>query len=48
MSIENGVSNELLACIHELMKQDTLRDFSLGGGTSLAIKYNHRVSTDIG
>lgn len=47
MSIENGVSNELLACIHELMNQDSLRDFSLGGGTSLAIKYNHRVSTDI-
>lgn len=35
MSIENGVSNELLACIHDLMKQDTLIELSLGMRTAI-------------
>ena len=29
------------------MELECLSGFNLGGGTSLAIKYNHRVSTDI-
>jgi hypothetical protein len=29
------------------MAMDYLSDFNLGGGTNLAMKYNHRVSTDI-
>ena len=47
MAVPNGVSNSLLAHIQSLMELDCLSRFNLGGGTSLAIKYNHRVSTDI-
>lgn len=42
-----AVSEELLYIIKDLMKEDLLKQFSLGGGTNLALKYNHRVSTDI-
>jgi len=42
-----GVSPILRDVIKELMKEPVLSDFFLGGGTNLAIKYNHRVSVDI-
>lgn len=42
-----SVSQELYDTIQELMKEPLLNDFHLGGGTSLAIKYNYRISTDI-
>ena len=47
MEIEKGVSEELYSVIVQLMKADCLKDFNLGGGTNLAIRYNHRESTDI-
>jgi len=47
MAVPNGVSESLLAHIRSLMELECLSRFNLGGGTSLAIKYNHRVSTDI-
>lgn len=47
MDIAIGVSSSLLSNILSLMTLSTLSNFHLGGGTSLAIKYNHRVSTDI-
>ena len=47
MTVHNGVSETLLVHIQSLMALDCLSEFNLGGGTSLAIKYNHRVSTDI-
>lgn len=42
-----SVSPELLSVINDLMKEPLINDFYLGGGTNLALKYNHRVSTDI-
>lgn len=33
--------------IKKLMEASELKDFYLGGGTNLALKYNHRVSVDI-
>jgi nucleotidyltransferase AbiEii toxin of type IV toxin-antitoxin system len=44
---ENGVSNELLKTIQEIFQNELFKDFRLGGGTSLALKYNHRISVDI-
>lgn len=44
---EKGVSDELFFCIQDLFKDALFKDFRLGGGTSLAIKYNHRQSVDI-
>jgi len=40
-------SKELLDLIVELQSLDSLNSFVLAGGTSLAIRYNHRVSVDI-
>lgn len=45
--IEKGVSDTLYNLIVHLMQVDTLKDFNLGGGTNLAIRYNHRESVDI-
>ena len=42
-----GVPQILRDVIKELMEEPVLSDFYLGGGTNLAIKYNHRVSIDI-
>lgn len=42
-----SITQELYDTIQELMQEPLLNDFYLGGGTSLAIKYNYRVSTDI-
>jgi predicted nucleotidyltransferase component of viral defense system len=44
---KEGVSELLYSVIQKLMKHQLFKDFLLGGGTNLAIKYNHRVSTDI-
>ncbi|MFI5136516.1 MAG: nucleotidyl transferase AbiEii/AbiGii toxin family protein [Sphingobacteriales bacterium] len=43
----NAVSPELLQTIRELQLLKNLNGFSLGGGTNLAIRYNHRISIDI-
>ncbi len=45
--MNNSVSKELFFIIKDLMKEVELSQFSLGGGTNLSLKYNHRVSTDI-
>lgn len=47
MPLKNGVSDVLLDVIQKLMNEPLLNDFLLGGGTNLAIKYNHRLSIDI-
>jgi len=44
---ESGVSDKLKSTIEVIMKSSLFDDFHLGGGTNLAIKYNHRISTDI-
>lgn len=44
---KDGVSELLYSVIQKLMQNELFNDFLLGGGTNLAIKYNHRVSTDI-
>lgn len=45
--LEKGVSDLLYSTIKQLSKLDSLNEFYLGGGTNLAIRYNHRLSTDI-
>lgn len=42
-----AVSDELFETISELLGLKSLSKFSLGGGTNLAIRYNHRISIDI-
>ncbi|MBS9775737.1 MAG: nucleotidyl transferase AbiEii/AbiGii toxin family protein [Fusobacterium sp.] len=37
----------MIESIKDLMEMKSLKDFALGGGTNLAIKYSYRVSTDI-
>lgn len=44
---EKGVSVALEQLIKKLMEASELKDFYLGGGTNLALKYNHRISVDI-
>lgn len=44
---KRGVSDELYSVILKLMNEPLFEDFLLGGGTNLAIKYNHRLSIDI-
>ena len=41
------MTKSLLTLIHELQALETLKDFSLAGGTNLAIRFNHRNSIDI-
>jgi hypothetical protein len=41
------ISVELLVTIRELQSLESLREFALAGGTSLAIRFNHRLSHDI-
>lgn len=43
----SGVSDELKNAIKELMENSLFASFNLGGGTNLALKYNHRLSIDI-
>jgi predicted nucleotidyltransferase component of viral defense system len=45
--LEKGVSDLLYSTIKQLSKFKSLNEFFLGGGTNLAIRYNHRLSTDI-
>ena len=42
-----SISTPLKEIIIELMQEPILESFNLGGGTNLALKYNHRVSKDI-
>jgi hypothetical protein len=42
-----AVSDSLIETILELQQLPSLKASSLGGGTNLAIRYNHRVSYDI-
>jgi len=43
----NAVSPEILRTIQELQRLPSLAAFALGGGTNLALQYNHRISDDI-
>lgn len=43
----SAVSPELITTIKELQSLPSLSTFSLGGGTNLAYRYNHRKSIDI-
>ncbi|GAB5476491.1 MAG: hypothetical protein Mars2KO_45900 [Maribacter sp.] len=43
----SGVSNALRKTIKELQDIPSLENFALGGGTNLALRYNHRDSIDI-
>lgn len=43
----NAVSPELKKMILELQNLSALSNFVLGGGTSLALRYHHRISIDI-
>ena len=42
-----GVSTVLKQTVIELQKLESIREFALGGGTNLALRYNHRLSIDI-
>lgn len=43
----SAISTGLLKTIRELQSLESIQDAALGGGTNLAIRYGHRVSTDI-
>ncbi|MCG2459770.1 nucleotidyl transferase AbiEii/AbiGii toxin family protein [Flavobacteriaceae bacterium F89] len=43
----SAVSDALKNTIKELQRFPTLENFALGGGTNLALRYNHRKSVDI-
>ena len=43
----NAVSLELKKMILELQNLSSLSEFALGGGTNLALRYQHRISIDI-
>lgn len=45
--LKKGVSIELYNLIKKIMISPEFNDFYLGGGTNLAVKYNHRLSIDI-
>ena len=49
MNKSEGTSSILLQIIQELNKFKTIQNFSfaLGGGTNLALRYNHRISKDL-
>lgn len=42
-----AISPDLLTTILELQSLKSFKDSALGGGTNLAIRYGHRISTDI-
>jgi hypothetical protein len=44
---DSSKSDGLLATIRELQALESLREFAIAGGTSLAIRFNHRFSDDI-
>ncbi|WP_286862532.1 MULTISPECIES: nucleotidyl transferase AbiEii/AbiGii toxin family protein [Sphingobacterium] len=43
----SAISSGLLKTIHELQSFQSFQGSALGGGTNLAIRYGHRISTDI-
>ncbi len=43
----SAVSSEIFECILELQNFKSLHNFSLGGGTNIALRFNHRKSIDI-
>jgi len=43
----DAATPELLELLHELFRIEDLEAFSLGGGTSLALRFGHRTSDDI-
>ena len=43
----SAVSSEIFECILELQNLTSLHNFSLGGGTNIALRFNHRKSIDI-
>jgi hypothetical protein len=43
----DAVSREIITLIEKLQALESLKDFALGGGTSLAIRFQHRKSDDI-
>ncbi len=45
--LDRGVSEILYRTIQKFMSEPLFDEFLLGGGTNLAIKHHHRVSTDI-
>ena len=47
MFYSESVSPELLKLLKVIMKEDKLGKFSLGGGTSLALRFGHRRSIDL-
>jgi hypothetical protein len=42
-----SISKELYELIVELQKLDSIKQFSLAGGTGLALRFDHRKSVDI-
>ena len=46
-AVITAVTPELYSTIQGLLSFESLQNFSLGGGTSLALRYNHRQSLDI-
>lgn len=42
-----AVASELIVLLKKLQSLESLRSFSLGGGTNLALRYHHRKSDDI-
>ncbi len=47
MFFTESVNPGLLRILHQLMNNPGLTDFSLGGGTSLTLRYGHRKSVDL-
>lgn len=43
----SSISKPLMVTLKELMQIESLDFFYPGGGTNLALKYNHRISLDI-
>lgn len=43
----SAISPGLLKTIRELQSFESFEGSALGGGTNLAIRYHHRISTDI-
>ena len=43
----SSISEALINTIREIQELSSLRRFTLGGGTNLALRYNHRQSIDI-
>jgi Nucleotidyl transferase AbiEii toxin, Type IV TA system len=45
--IRETVTPALFSLLADLMKEEVLKQFALGGGTSLALRFGHRESVDI-